>query len=142
MVITKDLKDGIRFTSAFVEIETVADTWIEVESGTGSRIKSGTRAMTESWRWTDIEDKTGMNISGDGIRMKSVTRIGIESETGSRSPSICTKYEGLHGIPMLTELPALTVWISHPHESAESLPGHLVIFIKFSIALNSNVVAC
>ncbi|GBP42964.1 hypothetical protein EVAR_96461_1 [Eumeta japonica] len=71
------------FALAFVQIRTVNGSGITIESGTGNRIENGNRVTIESG--TEIENGTEVeNEFGIGIRIKTVTAIGIEidSETG------------------------------------------------------------
>ncbi|GBP31654.1 hypothetical protein EVAR_84100_1 [Eumeta japonica] len=56
-----------------LKIATVSDGGIEIEKQTESIIKNGTRTRVQSETGTEFE-------YADGVRIKSVTRIGLESE--------------------------------------------------------------
>ncbi|GBP88882.1 hypothetical protein EVAR_102895_1 [Eumeta japonica] len=69
-----------------------------IGSGIGikSNIDNGTRIGIENGNGAEIKNGTGDgNESCGGIKTKSVTEIGIESETELRSPSVGMEDEGV-----------------------------------------------
>ncbi|GBP37368.1 hypothetical protein EVAR_22830_1 [Eumeta japonica] len=96
------------FVPGFVQIGTVIGRGNRIESETGSRIENGNRIRIESG--TEIENGTGVeNERGIGIRIKSRTRIGIESVTGLHINIDRHRRQKNHYMSMLTELRTLAI---------------------------------
>ncbi|GBP52881.1 hypothetical protein EVAR_39045_1 [Eumeta japonica] len=85
MTINKRVRDavwrqGLVCVLGFIQIGTVTNSGIGIESRTESRFENGTRIRIESW--TGIEIENGIeNNSWGGVRTKIATEIEIKSKT-------------------------------------------------------------